>query len=210
MSLKQTFRATGAALMLLAGAAANAASVSYYLDQSNDLANDVNYVQVTISDGVAGNIDFTVEVLTDAFPTPLSNFGMQAFFFNYDQALNVDMANIVDVDPASWDIREDKNAGGGFGKFHFEAKGTGSTRTELLTFSISGVEGDTVDDYAIGNADDNDGMNEFFAAHVAGYADSQTGNTSGKFAGSTLVPIPAAVWLFGSALGMMGWMRRHS
>ena len=25
----------------------------------------------------------------------------------------------------------------------------------------------------------------------------------------TAVPVPAAVWLFGSALGMLGWMRRR-
>ena len=26
--------------------------------------------------------------------------------------------------------------------------------------------------------------------------------------GINVVPVPAAVWLFGSALGMMGWLRR--
>ncbi len=27
---------------------------------------------------------------------------------------------------------------------------------------------------------------------------------------AAVVPIPAAVWLFGSALGVMGWMRRKA
>ena len=27
---------------------------------------------------------------------------------------------------------------------------------------------------------------------------------------SSVVPVPAAVWLFGSALGVMGWVRRKS
>ena len=94
-----------------------------------------------------------------------------------------------------------------FGKFEFDATGSGSTRTSLLTFSISGVTGDTIADYALGYQD---GMSEFFAAHIAGYSPSTTGNTSGKFAGSTVVPVPAAIWLFGSGLGLLGWMRRKA
>jgi hypothetical protein len=26
----------------------------------------------------------------------------------------------------------------------------------------------------------------------------------------SIIPIPAAVWLFGSALGLLGWMRREA
>ncbi len=185
---------------------ANAASISYFLDQSDDLANGTNYVQVTIADGVSGDIDFSVQVLTGAFPAPLTNFGMQSFYFNYNQSLTLDSTNIIDVDPASWDINEDKNVGGGFGKFDFQAKGTGSNRTELLTFTISAVSGDTINDYAIGNADE---TGKFFAAHVAGYDAGASGNTSGKFAGSSVVPVPAAVWLFGSALLGLCWQGRR-
>jgi len=199
-------RAALAAIALFVAGQASAASISYFLDESNDLAGGVNYAQVTISDGIGGNIDFKVEVIQSAFPSPLTNFGMQAFFFNYDQSLTVSKTNIVNIDPASWAILEDKNAGGGFGKFQLEAAGSGSTRTSLLTFSISGVSGDTVNSYALGNAE----MGEFFAAHIAGYDASVSGNTSGKFAGSTAVPVPAAVWLFGSALGMLAWSRRRA
>ncbi len=193
--------------MLFAATAANAASVSYYLDKSNDLADGSNYAKVTIADNGA-DIDFTVEVLTAAFPTPLSNFGMQTFMFNYDNALNVGASNLGDVDPTSWQIKEDKNAGGGFGKFEFEWKGAGNSRTELLTFTISGVAGDTVESYAIGADWLSSGSDEFFAAHIAGYTDGD-GSTSGKFAGSTAVPLPAAVWLFMTALGGMGFLRRR-
>ena len=91
--------------------------------------------------------------------------------------------------------------------FEFQATGSGSTPTSILTCSIAGVSGDTVADYALGYADD---MGEYFAAYIAGYDDSQSGNTSGKFAGSTVVPVPAAVWLFGSALGILGWVRRKA
>jgi len=203
-----SLRASLVVCALVMAGQASAASVSYYLDQSNDLANGTNYAKVTIADGLGGDIDFTVEIIESAFPSPFSNFGMQAFFFNYDKdavpPLVISAANIVNVNPNEWSIVEDKNAGGGFGKFEFEALGDGSSRTSLLTFSISGVDNDTIASYAIGDAD---GMGEFFAAHIAGYDDSVSGNTSGKFAGSA-VPVPAAVWLFGSALGMLGWVRR--
>jgi hypothetical protein len=198
-------RATLVAVFLFSGIQANAASVTYQLDQSNDLADGPIYATVTIADGVAGNIDFSVEIIESAFPSPLSNFGMQAFYFNYDDALTVAESNIVNINPNSWNINEDMNAGGGFGRFEFQATGSGSTRTSLLTFSITGVAGDTIADYATGYADD---TTEFFAAHIAGYDDAESGNTSGKFAGSTVVPIPAAMWLFGSALGMLAWLRR--
>jgi hypothetical protein len=204
--MKLLSQATVVAIALLGAMQANAASVTYQLDQSNDLADGPIYGTVTISDGVAGNIDFSVAIDSGAFPTPLSNFGMQAFYFNYDNSLTVSASNITAVIPNSWAIAEDRNAGGGFGKFEFVATGSGSTRTSVLTFSISGVAGDTIADYAVGYADD---TTEFFAAHIAGYSSSMTGNTSGKFAGSTVVPVPAAIWLFGSALGMLAWSRRR-
>lgn len=190
---------------------AGAASISYYLDQSNALPDGVNYAQVTISDSmtVAGDIDFTVEVISAAFPVQGDNFGMQAFSFNYDTSLTVEPANITGIDPASWTISEDKNAGGGFGKFEFELSGTGSTRTEILTFSITGIDGDTINDYAIGSTL-NPSSGEFFAAHIAGFFDAGTGESSAKFAGSSPVPVPAAVWLFGSGLlGLVGVARRR-
>jgi len=187
---------------------ANAASTAYFLDLSNDLDDGINYAQVTISDSTEtiGDIEFQVQVLTDSFPQPLSNFGMQAFYFNHADDIAITSANIVDIDPSAWLINHSMNAGGGFGKFDLQASGTGSSRTELLTFSITGINGDTIFDYALGNADD---TGEFFAAKIAGYDDSLSGNTSGKFAGSTPVPVPAAVWLFGSALAGLGWMRRR-
>ena len=45
-------------VFLFASAQVNAASVSYFLDQSNDLADGTNYAKVTISDSIghAGDI----------------------------------------------------------------------------------------------------------------------------------------------------------
>jgi hypothetical protein len=195
--------------LALVGSHASAATTSYYLDQSNALADGINYAQVTISDGLDGDIDFSVQVLSGAFSVSGTNFGMQSFSFNYDNSLSVLASNISDIDPASWIISQDANAGGGFGKFEFQLDGTGSMRTELLTFSISGVTGDTVFDYATGSTL-NPSSGEFFAAHIAGF-DTTNGVTSAQFAGSTpAVPVPAAAWLFGSGLlGLAGIARRR-
>ena len=200
------------AVALLAASTAmpvQAANVSYFLDKSNEMPDGINYLKVTISDSMTtiGDIDFSVDVLTGNFPAPGTNFGMQTFSFNYDTALSVSITDIVDIDPSSWTISEDKNAGGGFGKFELEFSGSGSNMTELLTFSISGVDGDSPDDYAIGSTL-NPSSGEFFAAHVAGF-DAGDNLTSAQFAGSTPVPVPAAFWLFGSGLlGLAGMARR--
>ena len=191
---------------------ASAATISYYLDESNALLDGVNYAQVTISDSttVMGDIDFSVEVLSSAFAVSGSNFGMQNFSFNYDTSLTVGVSNIIDVDPTSWGITQNANAGGGFGKFEFQLSGGGGSRTELLSFSITGVTGDTIGSYAMGSGLKPAAI-EFFAAHIGGF-DTTNGVTSAQFAGSTpvpAVPVPAAVWLFGSGLiGLAGVARR--
>jgi hypothetical protein len=33
---------------------------------------------------------------------------------------------------------------------------------------------------------------------------------AGNYSSSALVPVPAAVWLFGSGLGLLGWFRRRA
>lgn len=191
-------------------ATANAASVSYFLDFSNDLPDGVDYVQVTISDSdtIVGDIDFAVEVIADAFPEAGSNFGLQSFYFNVEDGLDVSTDNIA-ADLSGWSARSNANAGGGFGKFDFSLKGTGNARTGLLSFSITGVEDDSVSSYAIGS-----GLmptsGEFFAAHVAGFSSDSYGVSSAKFAGSSPVPIPAAWLLFASALAALGMRRARS
>ena len=188
-----------------------AASISYYLNQSNALPDGINYAQVTISDSTTtvGDIDFLVEVITSAFSVSEgANFGMQTFSFNYDAALSISDTNIINIDPSSWTISQNANAGGGFGKFEFEPSGTGSSRTEVLLFSITGVNGDSPMSYAIGSTlHPNSG--EFFATHIAGF-DLTEGVTSAQFAGSSPVPVPAAAWLFASGLlGLVGYAKRR-
>ena len=194
--------------LALAGTQVNAATISYYLDQSNALLDGVDYAQVTISDSIdtVGDIDFVIELLEPAFTVSGSNFGMQDFLFNYDDALTVDKSNIINLS-SDWKFSEGKNAGGGFGKYDIKLSGKGSSRTETLSFTISGVEGDTIYSYAMISSL-NPEAQEYFAMHIAGF-DYIDGVTSAKFAGSTVVPVPASVWLFGSGLlGLVGIARR--
>lgn len=193
------------AVCMCASMQVNAAAVSYFLDQSNDLDDGANYVQVTVSDSIdhIGDIEFTVEVLSDAFPTALSNFGMKTFYFNFDDSLMVDIANLADIDP-SWTVDTNKNAGGDFGEFDFQLAGNGSNRTEILSFRITDVIGDTLASYALSED------SEYFAASIADYDSSVSGNNGGKFAGSSVVPLPASVWLFVSGLGFLGWKSRKN
>ena len=197
-------------VLILTTTQVNSSTISYYLDQSNALADGINYAQVTISDSTTtdGDIDFSIEVLSSAFTVNGSNFGMQSFSFNYDISLALGASNIVDVEPDSWASSQGKSAGGGFGKFEFKLSGNGNSRTELLNFSITGVTGDTINSYAMGSTL-NPAATDFFAAHIAGF-DTTNGETSAQFAGSTpAVPVPAAAWLFVSGIiGLTGFVRR--
>ena len=208
MNKKILSRITACSLVI-AGTQVNADTISFYLNQSNALLDGVNYAQVTISDSVdtAGDVDFLIELLEPAFTISGSNFGMQNFAFNYDDALTIDEQNIINLSSSDWKFSQGKNAGGGFGKYDIQLSGTGKSRTEELSFTITGVNGDTIYSYAMGSLL-HPGADEFFAMHIAGF-DYMDGVTSAKFAGSSAVPVPASVWLFGSGLlGLAGIARR--
>lgn len=209
--LKQSALAAGLVL-----ASSQAAAVGYFLDKSNDLPNGTNYATVEIEALIDGKIQFTVDALEPPFSAG-SNFGIQAFGFNVDNAFSVsdtDIANsiVVQDDPdGKWKIKTDQNRSE-FGIFDESAAGTGSTRKDPLIFTID-VAGDSVNTYAQSNG------TAWFVAHIAGF-DTMTCTsgqcTSAWFSGGgdettppQAIPIPAAAWLFGSGLlGLVGFARR--
>ena len=193
-----------------AGTSALASSVSYYLDQSNEntfLPDGTNYLKVTISD-VGNDIAFLVETLPPLSGNAGTNYGIQGFGFNTSQTLT--SANFSGM-PSGWNVNLGMNLDG-FGNFNFVESGTGSTRVEPLTFSITGIAGDTPMSYVLLSTGTAGQGNVFFAAHVAGFNDVDPGTgviTSAYFGGSIPVPLPATVWLFGSGLLGLGAVARR-
>ncbi len=188
-----------------------AASVTYDMTQTNSdfLLDGTSFASVTISDSMTdNNIYFSVEVNESAF-TLGNNFGMQSFYFNYTDGLTVTRSNVTDITPDTWVVSTTNGSVGPFGVFEFlldPDRAKGSNRTSLLTFTISGVDGDSIYDYAIGH--DGSTTSPYFAAHIAGYEISGESETSAMFA--TVVPLPAAAWLFGTGLiGLTGIARRR-
>ena len=76
-----------------------------------------------------------------------------------------------------------------------------------MSLSITGVDSDTINFHAMGCVL-KPAATEFFAAQIAGF-DATYGVTSSKFAGSTVVPLPADVWLVGCGLVALAGLVRY-
>lgn len=207
--LFSTVRWALAAMALTAAGAANAASVTYYLNQSNtegSWPDNVNYLKVELFDSITnpGDIEFRVTPLATLTVSAGTNFGIQAFGFNSTQTLTA--ANIVD--PLGWTTGSGNLDG--FGMYQVREDGTGSNRQNPLSLRITGIIGDTLADYVVAGPGGAQGT-YFFAAHVAGMT-PVGGETSAYFGGNSpdiqIVPVPAAAWLFGSAFAALAWIRR--
>lgn len=128
---------------------AHAASVSYFLDQSNKLPDGTNYLQVMLTE-TAGGVDFLVQTLDPLNDVAGSNFGIQAFGFNFTSNTLYEITGL----PDHWRARSNKQMSE-FGRYDIRLAGRGNSRTDKLNFSVSGVDLSDFDD--------------FFAARVAGF-----------------------------------------
>jgi len=220
---------------LVISAAANASSISVFMDLSNNqevYPDGTNYLEVTISDGNNGDIDFSVTTLgaLHNFVPDWNNFGISAFKFNFGSS-GATINNILR--PFEWVVSEDYENGESWLEFGlFDAFMSGEYLKNTLRFSIFGVDGDTPQDYlpTCNPGGQNPGevypdvvslnpCGVHFVAKVMGLStnpnfkdiwpmDPSTGPV--KFAGPAIVPLPPAAWLFISAIAMLVWMRRRN
>lgn len=184
---------------LLGLAAQQVLASTYYLNQSNTLADGVNYAQVDILEN-AGNLDFTVTALS---PT---NWKFSNFYFNLGgdvgavSLMGLPSGWSVPSSPAPYNIST-------FGLFSDGESGAGNSLQSSFTFTADSSVALTLANLVANN----DGW--IFAAHVQcqnkqdspcsaessvdGVATSHFIAGPGELAP---VPLPAAAWLFGSAL----------
>ena len=228
MNTKSYLVAVVAGVVLLASQSASANSLIYLLNVNNLDFNIPGspYLTVTIDDmGTPGDINFTVDAINFDEGT---NFGIQSFGFNNTDGEGIVLTAGNLLLPSNWDFSADTNQNG-FGRFEFTVSNTGSDRMDPLMFSITGIEGDTFKSYTGASTLDAEHGNAWFAAHVADFStgegvggcspiglDGCTEIRSGWFGGGdgseppSQVPVPAAVWLFGSGLiGLVGIARRR-
>lgn len=195
MILKHCVLAWMAALVVLLAPTANAAvlNFSFTEDDKGYVTPDKNYIDVSIAD-FGSDIKFVIDVNTTN-ATGGSGFGLSDFSFAVADSINDISVNDL---PDKWSLSSDTSIRSI--SFDYEVSGQGAT--EVLThleFTISGVAGDTVNDYNFG-----------FGARLNKMDTVENGTKNVYFVAPavTPVPLPAAFWLFGSAiLGIAGFRR---
>ncbi len=206
---------------LFMASSSQAATMSYFLDQSNKLSDGINYLKVTIADGAEGGVNFTVEALQPLLDLAGDNFGIQKFGFNVLGGVAAEAEDVTAL-PENWRAR-DGGRMDGFGLYDITLKGKGKNRQDPLTFSIDGVSVDTIMSYVDLSTGRSPQGFSLFSAKVSGFnfgnCDSGGGKDDDKkgpsgvdggkggkcvhsayFGGVNAVPAPPAVWLLGTAV----------
>ena len=194
--------------LVFAFAAAAASAETYYLTDSNtaSIPDGNEYASVTLVQ-VGTNVQFTVDPNDALFTSTGPNFGVATFAFNTDVSLvlaNINVSSPTQGANYPSNFQTDNNADG-FGTFSYQFDV--SPNGNPLVFTVPGL----LASFLPPNDDTN-----WFAAHIIDFTyTGATGVTSAWFAGSgkggqTEIPLPGAVWLFGSALlGLLAVGRRR-
>jgi hypothetical protein len=167
-----------------------ASASTFYLNQSNTLPDGVNYAQVDVLAN-GSNLDFTVKAL-DPTGWKFSNF-----YFN----LAGDPGTVLITGGPAWTVDTNQYISV-FGLFSDGDKGNGNTLQSQFSFTVDAVASLTLASLVPNSS------GWIFAAHMqcqnnpvgTCVSDSATGESSHFVAGPSVVPLPAAAWLFGSAL----------
>lgn len=175
-------------MMAMALAPSHAATVSFYLNESNRLPDGIDYVSVNLTENLAGGVDVLALTLDPLNDLRFCDFGIQRFSFSLDGGTMADVTGL----PDGWKVKSDRGMTG-FGRFDAEILGKAGARADILSFTINGVG---IDDFE-----------SYFSVKVAGLNNS-FGPSNAFFGGSlenrdinlTAMPVPAAAWLFSSGL----------
>jgi len=183
-------------LVLLVSSRAEAVTVQYLLSQTNQQKDDATALLVTITDSQTGSLDFLVETqsvqlmsLQETQPALTGFAGMNTgiFSFGFQLEPGVMLTEENFLLPEKWKVQFNKVMGQA-GKFDVRLLGTGNTRQDPLEFTILGLKLEDI---------------------IPGFASltKADGSSGGFFSGDELVatvPVPAALWLFGSGMLLLG------
>jgi len=218
MSLVKFARALISGAMLLGTAMANANTVTYILDQSNVLDDNVDYLSVMISDDTEGQLDFRVTTLSALSDLAGENYGIQSFGLNVLSGEG-QLSSVDFLLPEDWDVQFNKGMSEA-GMFDVRLSGTGSSRQDPLVFSVTGLDLDDIStnfaahvagfDFLAGECEPGDGEHVFEGGNEDGCREVIS---SAFFYGGRVseIPLPPAIMLLLSGLlGMAGIAHRRT
>lgn len=198
--------------------ATQAASVTYQLTEAANTqwSDSFNYVTVVVNTVVGGDLHFSVQ---GNAPTTIT-----AFAFNLNLPSNTAVTLTMDNTNVGWS-QSNGNSYSIFGSFEYEVTGTGNNPANAFGFTVSALESNVNYDLSL-SLFENNAKGYFMAANVKCPTGQNTVNgpectllgANGRNANSDVaigdfqpppppanVPVPAAAWLFGSALlGFVG------